>query len=135
MELIMKPKQRGVTLIELMIVVVVLAILASIATSSYRRQMVRANRTEATAALLRVRTAQEKYYLQHNEYAADLGDLGVPTTTQSGYYTLALDPDSNANEFEATATATGGQADDAACPAFKINEKGERTPASNDCWK
>jgi prepilin-type N-terminal cleavage/methylation domain-containing protein len=95
----MKPKQRGMTLIELMIVVVVLAILASIATSSYRRQMIRANRTEATAALLRVRTAQEKYYLQHNEYATDLDDLGVPATTQRGFYTLALDPDSDPNEL------------------------------------
>ena len=131
----MKPKQRGVTLIELMIVVVVLAILASIATSSYRRQMIRANRTEATAALLRVRTAQEKYYLQHNEYATDLDDLGVPATTQRGFYTLALDPDSDPNEFEVTATAAGGQGDDTACPTFKINERGERTPAANDCWK
>ena len=62
-------RQRGVTLIELMIVVVVLAILGSISVSTYRRYMLRANRTDATTMLLRIQVAQEKFFLQNNGYA------------------------------------------------------------------
>ena len=44
----------GVTLIELMIVIVILGILASVAFPAYRNYAIRADRTEATSALLRI---------------------------------------------------------------------------------
>ena len=57
---------RGVTLLELMIVVVIVGILASIAYPSYRQFMERAKRTEAKALLLEIATNQERCYLQNN---------------------------------------------------------------------
>src|SRR5690606_27341297 len=60
---------RGVTLIELRPVIVVVAILRTIAVSSYRSYLLRTNRTEARMALLRVQAAQEKFFLQNNRYA------------------------------------------------------------------
>ena len=46
------------TLIELMIVVAIVAILAAVALPAYRGYVLRSNRTEATATLLRVQAAQ-----------------------------------------------------------------------------
>ena len=53
----MRPTQNGVTLIELLTVIVVLGILASIAVPSYRNYLLRAQRTEATTALLNLQAA------------------------------------------------------------------------------
>src|ERR1041385_1494678 len=59
-------RMRGMTLVELLTVMVVLAVLASVSVSSYRRYMIRANRTDATTSLLRTQVAEEKYFLQNN---------------------------------------------------------------------
>src|SRR5213595_20471 len=85
-------RMRGMTLIELMVVVAIVAILASLAVGSYRRYMLRANRTDATAALLRIQVAEEKFFLQNNVYTIDLSGagLGVPSPTPNGFYTLAV---------------------------------------------
>src|SRR5687767_6796375 len=80
---------RGITLIELMIVVVIVAILAGIAIPNYRAYTLRAQRTDATSALLRVGSAQEKFYLQNNTYTSNLTLLGI-AGTERGYYTLSI---------------------------------------------
>ena len=140
----MNKSQRGVTLMELMVVVVILAILASIAVPSYRRYVMRSNRTEATAALLQVRIAQEKFFLQNGQYADDgalstapPAGLGIPGTTASSYYTIALDRTST-TAYVATATAVNGQADDDSCATLTINESGTRDSAPSEiseCWR
>ena len=59
---------RGVTLLELMAVVVVIGILSIVALPSYRQYVLRAQRTEAKSALLRLATNQERYYLGNRTY-------------------------------------------------------------------
>jgi len=139
---------RGVTLIELLTVIVVLAILGAIAVTTYRRFTLRANRTDATTTLLRVQVAQEKFFLQNNRYASGSTELtaappaglgiGVDSAglTPNGYYTVTLDA-ADDTHYTVTATATGRQTDDiAACHVFTLNEQGTRTPAeSSGCWK
>jgi type IV pilus assembly protein PilE len=136
-------RMRGMTLIELMTVVVVIAILGSLAVNSYRNYLLRANRTEARMALLTIQAAQEKFFLQNNQYAtaaqmstAPPGGLGVGATTPSGFYTISITRPS-ATTYTATATAAAGQLKDtAACLTMTINELGARTPAeSSGCWK
>jgi type IV pilus assembly protein PilE len=131
------------TLIELMTVVVVIAVLGSIAVSSYRSYLLRTNRTEARMALLRVQAAQEKFFLQNSRYAtnAELDDappagLGIPTTTPSNYYAISL-IDVTDTAYTAQAVATNGQTQDtAACRTLTINQNGTRTPAQNTgCWR
>lgn len=146
-----RSRERGVTLLELMAVVVIVAVLASIAIPSYRGYLLRAQRTDATAALLRVAAAQEKFYLQNNRYAANSelptappAGLGIPKT-ERGYYTLALDDTkNNTTEFLATATPTtgGAQSKDKDCVSFTINQAGTRTAKNNGgsanneaCWR
>ena len=129
---------QGITLIELMVVIVVVAILASIATSTYRSYLVRTNRTEARMALLRVQAAQEKYFLQNNEYADDdklATGLGVPATTPSGYYTISVNRPTT-TRYTVTATAINGQAkDDKDCPVLSINNEGLKEPTGTTCWR
>ncbi len=103
----MQTKNRGVTLIELVVVVAILALLASIAVPSYRQYVLRSNRAEAKAALLNVAAAQEKFYLQNNTYTNELTDappsgLGLGDTTETGLYTIEVDG-ADADGYTATA--------------------------------
>jgi type IV pilus assembly protein PilE len=137
---------RGVTMIELLTVVAVVAILSSVAVASYRSYVLRAHRTDATTTLLRIQVAEEKYFLQNNTYTIDITDapptgLGVGSPTPNGFYTLvvAADPNSTNNiatSYFATATATGGQTRDTACPTLTINDQGQHGPAATatTCW-
>jgi type IV pilus assembly protein PilE len=141
-------RMRGMTLVELMVVLAVIAILSSIAVANYRQYVVRSNRTDATSALLRIQVAEEKYFLQNNTYTTDVTDapptgLGVASPTTNGFYTLAVtgNPGSTNNiatSFLATATATGSQTQDTSCATLTINDQGQRgssPSASSTCWR
>ena len=58
----------GVTLLELMAVVMVIGILGMIAIPSYRQYVMRAQRAEAKTALLQLQTNQERFYLANRTY-------------------------------------------------------------------
>ena len=73
----MRKYMRGVTLMELMIVVVIIGILTAIAYPSYRQYAAKAKRNEAKAALLQISTLQERHYLQNNTYTTDMTNLGL----------------------------------------------------------
>ncbi len=138
----------GFTIIEMMMVVTLVAILGSIAVSTYRSYILRSQRTEGRMVLLATQVAQEKYFLQNNTYATDIATviaappagLGVPLSaaglTNGGNYTISFTA-ATANSYTMQAVATAGQTKDtAACLTFTINEQGQRTPAdSTGCWK
>jgi type IV pilus assembly protein PilE len=139
----------GFTLIELMIVLLIMAILGTIATSAYRNYVLRANRTEARAMLLDIQVAQEKFFLQNNQYAQNLAaliaappaglgmNLSASGATNSGNYTISL-PVATANTFTVQAAAAGTQASgDTHCPTFTIDQAGVRTPQPDTygCWR
>lgn len=129
------------TLIELMIVVAIVAILGTIAVTSYRGYVLRSNRTEASAALLRIQVAQEKYYLNKYEYAADLDTLGLGNlaSTERGLYNIRLQRRAdNPDAYTLTATAAGSQAADTDCQTFTIDQTGQRGSApamTARCWR
>lgn len=127
----------GITLIELVVVMAIIAILAAVAIPSYRSYILRSNRAEAKAALLNVRVAQEKWFLQNNTYTS-LNNLNINNVTAQGNYTLDFAPGTlTATTFTAVATPTGAQAADADCAAFTIDQSGNRTPNPdpNSCWR
>jgi len=131
-------KMRGVTLLELMIVVVVIGILTAIAYPNYRQYVARAKRTEARVALLKIAANQERFYLQNNTYTTDMMQLGFPVgaafITDSNSYSISVTA-ANANNF--TAVATYQNADDEAnkCLTFALDGRGIRTSAPfADCW-
>ncbi len=107
---------KGFSLIELMIVIAILGILASVATNSYRNYVIKSDRTEAQATLVKIADAQETYYLDNNQYAttAQLGN-GYTNTTDAGWsFAIAL---TNGNQ---TFTATATRTDDTDCPTMTI---------------
>ena len=139
-------RPQGVTLIELLIVVVIVAVMASAAMPNYGRYMLRAHRVEAKSALLNLATAQEKFYLQNNRYAgqsalasAPPDGLGLPGTTGNGRYSIAIIVAST-TAFSATATAAGPQTADGDCATFTIDSLGLRGAtdrignAATECW-
>ena len=60
--------KRGYTLIELMIVIAIIGILATLAVPSYRTYQQRAYATHAQLMLKEVMNAQIIYYLEHNKF-------------------------------------------------------------------
>lgn len=132
-------KMQGITLMELMIVVVIIGILAAIAYPNYRDFTARAKRNEAKAALLKIATNQERIYLNSNSYTTDMTDLGFPTDgcavpSDSGTYTFCV-PNADSNDFTATATYQPSDAEASKCLTFQIDGRSVRTSAPyTDCW-
>ncbi|MDJ0750525.1 MAG: type IV pilin protein [Woeseiaceae bacterium] len=131
-------RQRGITLIELMIVLVVIGILAAIAYPNYQEFVARAKRNEAKAALLMLATNQERFYLNNNTFTSDLTKLGFSDTpdaiTENDYYTITVAA-ANASDFTATATYRFGEPESSRCRVFTINGRGDKTSSPyDDCW-
>ena len=63
-------RQRGFTLIEILIVVAIVAILAAIAYPSYVETVRKGKRAEARAALVNLIQQQERFLSQNNTYAS-----------------------------------------------------------------
>ena len=135
---VMLKTMRGITLMELMTVVVIIGILAAIAYPSYRQYLAKAKRTEAKSCLLQIATLQERVYLQERSYTADLGKLGFPPgvnfLTASGSYVCAVTA-ATAESFSATATYQKGDAEAGKCATFSIDGAGTKTSTPfDDCW-
>lgn len=132
-------KQQGFTLIELMITVAILGIIASIALPSYFEHVKRTARAEAITALLDAANKQEQFFVDNREYTSTLNDLGVVSTTENGFYTLAVEVDNSAGTFKITATpAAGPVLKDDECKTLSINDTGLRsstgTAEKAKCW-
>lgn len=128
---------RGVTLLELMIVVVIVGILAAIAYPNYREFTARAKRNEAKAALLKIATNQERFYLQNNVFTTDLTQLGFassPYTTDTGTYVVTIGT-ADASNYSATALYQLADAEADKCMTFGIDGRGIKSSAPyTDCW-
>ena len=132
---------RGFTLLELMIVVVIIAILAAIAIPAYGRYAFRAHRVDGQELLLRIATAQERYYSTNNAYGS-LNDVGFANpNSEKGYYSAAMVVSAASTAFVATATGVGEQSKDV-CGPLSIDNAGNKTPApasassnsNGSCW-
>ena len=111
-------KQRGYTIIELMIVVTVIAVLAAIAVPSYQDYTKRARRSEAQVALSELANLQEKFFAETLSYAPgiDIADpdnkLAYRSVTEGGYYALSVIAVSATVGYTLQAAAQGTQAGD-----------------------
>jgi type IV pilus assembly protein PilE len=133
------------------VTLLVLGILATMAVAAYRGQLLRANRSEARAALLALATAQEMFHLRCQRYAVRLdpqapGDceaaaLRLAGTTERGYYAITIAA-ADAEGWTALAVASGSpQAADTRCRRFELTASGARRAtdaaqrdSSLECW-
>jgi prepilin-type N-terminal cleavage/methylation domain-containing protein len=82
-------RNKGFTLLELIIVVIVIGILASIALPKYIRTAEKGRVSEAKALLGAIRDAQTRYGAQYNYFTTNIDMLDVSTQTKYFTYTTA----------------------------------------------
>jgi len=114
------------TLVELMIVLVILAILAAVAWPSYQNAIQRSRRADAVAALTEIMQAQERWRANNPRYKATLTDPALPgtrTVSHDGHYDLSLpDPPATANAYtvQATVRSSSPQTADSSCQVMRV---------------
>lgn len=136
----MKPqaRSRGFTLIELLIVLVAVAILATIAVPAYQDSLRKTRRTEAKTTLDELAQRLERCMTQFGRYDDANCTIGSAQDSASGYYRITVTR--SAAGFSLTAAAQNVQADDRACASFSLNQLGARSASRSDgsvnaaCW-
>jgi type IV pilus assembly protein PilE len=140
-----KSAARGFTLIELMVTVAIVAILATIATTSYNSQVQKSRRTDARSAVLDLAGREEKLFSTTNAYSAAASDLGYaaagtpwPIAIGSNYYNVSVTVGNPATTYVITATAINSQASDAQCLTLFVDQTGLQsstgTAPAATCW-
>jgi type IV pilus assembly protein PilE len=134
---------RGVTLAELLTVLVVVAVLAAVAVPLWRAHLLRVRRADGIAALIALQAAQDRYFAQHARYAT-AEQLGLKRQSERGFYDLDLRDSDDGLGYLARAKATraSGQDDDSRCTEFMLDQNNRRRAVdsegndrSADCWR
>lgn len=145
--------RRGFTLIELMIVVAIVAVLATLAFNSYSKQVLKSKRAEAKQIMSDYALREERLRSTATAYTSNLATLlnvgTAPTTWGSGFYSIAISfpttgncpsgtAKGSANSFIITATAIGNQTKDTACTTMVLTSDCgtvTKTPSgTSGCW-
>jgi type IV pilus assembly protein PilE len=135
-----KQGMRGVTLIELMVVVVIIGILVAIAYPGYQSQLQKTRRADGKAALLNEAQRLERCFTRYNTYAH--ADCDVAAALVAGVFSpdrwyLVTDSAPAATSYALVATPQGAQAGDAQCLNLTLNNRGVRTATGAvpaNCW-
>ncbi|MCH8059528.1 MAG: prepilin-type N-terminal cleavage/methylation domain-containing protein [Proteobacteria bacterium] len=143
-------RQRGVTMLELLIVVVIVAIITAFAYPSYMQYVVSTKRTAATVTLMQIAERQQQFFMDNKSYTNDLTNLGYAANplsiNDSGNSVAAGDGDSvytitlsniTATTYTATAAPLQGQLSrDTDCGSLTLNQAGARgnSAGGEGCW-
>ncbi|MDG1733517.1 MAG: type IV pilin protein [Thalassotalea sp.] len=139
-------KNKGFTLIELMIVVAIIGIIAGIAYPSFSESIKKARRSDARGGLVELALSQSKLRGSCTTYGSTIGTenscangtVKGAEESENGYYTFAISgATGNAYTLTATAKIGGAQAGDTGCTEMSVvfdtdYPKGNKTPEG--CW-
>lgn len=98
-------KNKGFTLIELMVTVAILGVVASIAIPAYTGYLKTARETEAKNNIAAFILAQEEYFLEENDYFAG-ANVTQLNTNSNGLWSVSPGADGNVNFTYATSGVT-----------------------------
>jgi len=134
----------GFTLTELMIVLVIFAIVLSLAIPSYRTFIIKTRRADAIELIYEVAQRMQQYHTQNHVYHTNAADeLGISATSKNGYYalTIAAGPTGSINtsySLSAVPVEGASQTNDTACGTFLFNSLGEKSVSGSQtkppCW-
>lgn len=138
-------RSHGFTLVEVMIVVVIVAILLSVALPAYQGVLQKGRRADARSALLDAANRQEQYQLDYGTYTADMTDLGYaadPSVSDEGHYSVdavacASGTIASCYVLTASPVAASPQSKDTRCTGFTLDSFGSRTATGSQaaaCW-
>ncbi|MES3009121.1 MAG: type IV pilin protein [Pseudomonadota bacterium] len=140
----MHGRTAGFTLLELLIVITIVGLLATVALPGYQQSVLIGGRSEGRALLLQVAANQERYYSDHHTYSGNADPLVSPAVvvlnSESGLYrvSVASCPDGGIQHcFIATATPTGRQLADT-CQTLTVTQtgrKGATGGTAEECWR
>jgi len=134
---------RGLTLIEIMVVVALVGILASFAFTSYQSQTRKTRRYAAQSCLMEQAQYMQRYYTTASNpmtyNGAVLPDAACKTNLAS-YYTFSLPAAANSSQaFSVQAVASGAQTGDTDCRTLALNQaalqsSSSATASTTGCW-
>jgi type IV pilus assembly protein PilE len=133
----MNISQKGFTLIEVMIVVAIIGILASIAIPAYSGYVMRAKIPDATSTLSTARVQMEQYFQDNRTYLLPSGACAMTAPAASQNFDFTCNP-ATATSFTLNATGKGAMANftyrltEANAKSSVITESG--WSGSNNCW-
>lgn len=119
----------GVTLVELVIALVIVAILASVAYPSYQNHLKRGHRAAAQAHMMDIAQRQQEYLLNARAYASSVEALNMTTPPEvASYYTIGITVNpSPPMSFTVSANPTGALARSGEV-TLTLDGRGARTP-------
>jgi type IV pilus assembly protein PilE len=143
-------KSAGFTLIELMIVVLIVAVLLTVALPAYQDSVLRSNRSAARGILMNVLSREEQYFINNKVYTVNLSSIGLPAPyyidNQAGQVANAADSIYeikliNLSTFTGVqATPQNVQVKDDNCKTLTLSRTGAKTASGNfssdpsQCW-
>lgn len=127
--------QRGMTLIELVIVVAVMGILLTLAIPGYQNHLLRVHRTEAVRLLLQASMCQQQLYAINDNYDTTQCQ---PVSDQDRYQIVYQPADTQGPNYNAIATPKGAQLADP-CGSLSLDQSGARQISATGisptkCW-